>query len=379
MFAPALAAISAAEMVLLREDNVPFLGMVKIAFSQGFRVFFVAHYRRVKTTSILTTNRRFCSTVNLCLHLCLLEPALQSFDQFIEDNHFGGGRAHLTLRRLDLIHPWINGNKWFKLKYNLLQAQQHESRTLLTLGGAWSNHLHAVAAAGWLHGIKTIGVVRGERPNHWSHTLEFAASCGMHLHFIDREAYGLRGMEEFRPWLHDQFGSFHFVPEGGSNFLGVNGAMEILGPGDQQQWDVIACPAGTGATAAALALQLGKHQRLMVFPVLRNGGGLRENMERYLWEFLSDPDEIASVMGQVIIEESYHFGGFGKWNESLIQFILNYQVGHAVPLDQVYTGKMMAGLYDLAAQNRFAPGTRILAIHSGGLQGRHSEPRLILT
>lgn len=309
-------------------------------------------------------------------HLCFMDQSVQSYDQALEIPEISSTKTSVFFRRLDLIHPLINGNKWFKLKYNLEKARSTEHRTILSFGGAFSNHLHALAAAGWLHGIKTIGIVRGERPPVLSDTLQFALQCGMQLHFITREAYQLKETEDFKAWLHQQFGAFVLVPEGGSNYLGVNGCMEMLDSSDLDAFDLIVCAAGTGATAAGIALKMGPTQKLLVFPALKNGEYIRESILKNLMSVVPDEAIAREIMTAVSVETAFHFGGYARTTPELIQFILDFEEKYKIPLDQVYTGKMMYGLLNLLINNHLKPEQRILVIHSGGLQGRHSIPEL---
>ncbi len=273
------------------------------------------------------------------------------------------------MKRLDLIHPSINGNKWFKLKYNIEKVLLTQHKTMLTFGGAWSNHIHATAAAGKEFGFKTIGVIRGEEPSRYSTTLLLAKECGMQLEFISREAYREKEGEDFKGWLHEQFGSFHLVPEGGSNFLGVNGCMEILSEEDKE-FDFICGACATGATLAGLLLAMKPHQHAIGFSVLKNGNFLAEEVKKQLKSVLNDDEAVEEISSRFEIVTDYHFDGYGKWNDELLQFVSGFESEHHIPLDQVYTGKMMFGLMDLIPKNHFPGGSKILAIHTGGLQGK---------
>ncbi len=281
-----------------------------------------------------------------------------------------GFRIQLDIKRLDLIHPEINGNKWFKLKYNLEKVLAADHKTILTFGGPYSNHIFSVASAGKEFGIKTIGVIRGEEPTEWSPTLLHAKECGMRLEFINRLAYAEKDTEDFVGWLHEEYGSFHLVPEGGSNYLGVNGCMEILTQEDKKNYDVICCTCGTGATLAGILLSLDEHQRVIGFPALKGGDFLMDEVIKHIKYFLMSEELANEFRPKIEMMIDYHFGGYGKWDQTLIDFILQFDKQYDIPLDQVYTGKMLYGLMDLFQKNYFAAGTRILAIHSGGLQGR---------
>lgn len=288
-----------------------------------------------------------------------------------EKIHFSG--KDIAIKRLDTIHPSVNGNKIYKLKYNLEKALGNPGQSLLTFGGAYSNHIHATAAAGHLAGVATIGIIRGNElatSHSLSSTLEFAKAQGMHLEFVTREAYAEKDTEDFKGWLYEQFGDIHIVPEGGSNFLGVNGCMEILSESDKTEFDLIACAVGTGATLAGILLSMKPNQYLLGFSSLRHGDWLRDEVIKHLRYFLMNDDAAIELASQFRIVTSYDFGGYAKWNNELIQFIQQFEKEYGIPLDQVYTGKMMYGLLDMLANGELKHYDRILAIHTGGLQGR---------
>ena len=278
----------------------------------------------------------------------------------------------VDVKRLDLLHPLVNGNKGFKLKYNLLKAMSEEGQAVLTFGGAWSNHIYATAAAGKELGLRTIGIIRGEEPAQYSSTLEFARECGMHLEFVSRLDYEEKNTDEFKAWLQGKFGDFHLVPEGGSNYYGINGCMEILSDSDKQQYDVIALAVGTGATLAGMLLSATPRQRFIGFSALKGGDFLREDVLRHLEYFLMNKELANDFAPQFSIETTYHFGGYGKWTDELMGFITEIETSHNLPLEQVYTGKALFGLLDLIARDTFTSGERILFVHTGGLQGRAS-------
>lgn len=277
----------------------------------------------------------------------------------------------LTVKRLDQLHPEISGNKWFKLKYNLEKTLQSEHKTLLTFGGAWSNHIHATASAGKLFGIKTIGVIRGEEPKELSDTLRHALDCGMELEFVTRLAYAEKDTDDFKEWLHSRHGNFHLVPEGGSNFLGINGCMEILDESDAS-YDYICCACGTGATVAGLLLSAKPHQKVIAISVLKNGSFLRDEIIKHLRFFLMNEELAYEMAEQLVMVTDYDFGGYAKWNNELISFINSFEVNHFIPLDQVYTGKVMYGVLDMMKRKVFEENAKILVLHTGGLQGKQS-------
>jgi len=276
----------------------------------------------------------------------------------------------LHVKRLDLLHPHVQGNKWYKLKYNIDRALASEHKTLLTFGGAWSNHIYATAAAGKLAGLRTIGIIRGEEPKAYSETLRFAKEQGMELHFVSRLDYEERATEEFKAWLHDHYGAFHFVPEGGSNYYGVNGCMEILTTADLQTYSHVACACGTGATLAGMLLGSKSQSQFIGFSALKGGDFLCDEVVKHIEYFLMDRELAEEYRSQFTIETAYHFGGYGKWNEELISFIQQIEREHSLPLDQVYTGKAFFGLLKKIEDGEFERGSNMLFIHTGGLQGR---------
>jgi 1-aminocyclopropane-1-carboxylate deaminase len=275
-----------------------------------------------------------------------------------------------VVKRVDLIHPIISGNKWFKLKYNLEQAKMGEYDTLLSFGGQWSNHIHALAYAAKENGLKSIGIIRGEQLEPKSQMLIDAESYGMRLEFVTREAYKEKNTEDFKMWLLEQYGPCFIIPEGGANFLGINGCMEMLKAADEE-YNVICCSAGTGAMAAGLLLSLKKHQKLHVFPALK-GGFMKEEMQTHLEYFLMDRDAAKDLLNSVVFHDDYHFGGYAKTTIELLHFIEKTRSEKNIPLDQVYTGKLMYGVNDLLQCHYFEKSDKILVIHSGGLQGYRS-------
>ena len=264
----------------------------------------------------------------------------------------------LYLKREDTIHPFISGNKYRKLKYNLLEAKKQGKETLLTFGGAFSNHIAAAAYAGHEQGLKTIGVIRGEElADKWQNnpTLQLAHKHGMQFHFVTRSAYRLKNDTSFIEDLKEKFGDFYLLPEGGTNDLAVKGCTEILTDADAP-FDYICSAVGTGGTLAGLINAAQPHQTVLGFPALK-GDFLSEEICTFVhndrWRLITD----------------YHFGGYAKVDQQLVSFINLFKQKTGVPLDPIYTGKMLFGIFDLIKQDVFEPGTQILAIHTGGLQG----------
>lgn len=267
----------------------------------------------------------------------------------------------LDLLRLDKVHPLIAGNKWFKLKYNLLQAREEGHDTLLTFGGAYSNHIYATAAAGKEYGFQTIGIIRGELTEPLNPTLNFASEQGMRLEYVSREDYRKKDNPEFGDWLTSQFGRCFIIPEGGSNALAVRGCAEILPqPAD---YNYIACCVGTGGTLAGLLESNQERAEVLGFSALKGGGFLYDEVNHLTQSFSGN------IYPNYQIIENYHFGGYARANAELVNFINTFRYEQQIQLEPIYTGKMMYGLFDMLASGYFAEGSRILAIHSGGLQG----------
>lgn len=262
------------------------------------------------------------------------------------------------------MHPQFGGNKWRKLKYNLLYAKQHQFDTLLTFGGAWSNHIYATAAAGKHFGFKTIGIIRGEKHTPPSATLSFAESCGMQLNYINRTEYRQKHEAQFLQKLKKQYGDVYIIPEGGSNPLAIKGCQEIIDEISQKlntPFDVICCASGTGATLAGITSKIHSDQYAIGFSALKGGKFLEQEVSQFL--------PIKATIKNWRIEDNYHFGGYAKVDDTLIQFIKDFRDQYGIMLDAVYTGKMFFGLFQLIAQGHFEKHSTIVALHSGGLQG----------
>ncbi|ODH03217.1 1-aminocyclopropane-1-carboxylate deaminase [Nostoc sp. KVJ20] len=275
----------------------------------------------------------------------------------------------LYVLRLDLMHRWVNGNKWFKLKYNLLEAREKNFTTLLTFGGAYSNHIYATAAAGNLFGFRTIGVIRGEERLPLNPTLSFAVQQGMELVYLNREMYRQRNTPALQEYLQQRFGEVFIIPEGGSNLNGVRGCTEII-IGDAIAFNHICVACGTATTLAGIALSLDQTQRAIAFPVLKNGAFLAQEIETLLTNYLTSglPAPYTSPASWELVCD-YHFGGYAKVNDELLLFSRQFTQEHGVPLDYVYTAKMFYGVMDLLKQGFFCKGDSLLLVHTGGLQG----------
>lgn len=267
----------------------------------------------------------------------------------------------LTIRRLDLVHPQISGNKFFKLKYNFLQAQQQEFKKLLTFGGAYSNHIAATAFAAHQFGFESIGIIRGEelKEKPLNPTLKTAQDFGMQLHFVSREDYRRKQQPDFLAELQQQFPDHYVIPEGGTNTLAIQGCQEILKPEDRQ-FDVICCAVGTGGTITGLIEASQNHQHVLGFSALKG-------------TFLTEDVAKLTSKKNWQIMDNYCCGGYAKTTAELIQFIQNFEAEYGIPLEQIYTGKMLMGLTELIAKGYFPAGSKLLVIHTGGMQGKIPE------
>jgi 1-aminocyclopropane-1-carboxylate deaminase len=265
----------------------------------------------------------------------------------------------LFIQREDLRHSFISGNKWWKLKYNIEEAKKQKAHTLLTFGGAFSNHLAATSFAGKENGFKTIAVVRGEEVEN--PTLSFCKEQGMELRFVSREEYKLKRSERSEVRQPTDEEGVWVIPEGGANEFGVKGCAEIL---DERaaEFDYIIAPCGTANTLSGLIISSKEQHKILGFPVLKGAEFLQKEIEKNLQYFSSNKKN-----WQLIFD--YHFGGYAKINDELISFILDFQQRYKIPLDAVYTGKMMYGVFDLIGKYAFPVGSKILMIHTGGLQG----------
>jgi 1-aminocyclopropane-1-carboxylate deaminase len=296
--------------------------------------------------------------------LTFVPPPTQKIDSDIAS--FAG--VELYVLRLDLMHPWVNGNKWYKLKYNLAQAKEQGYKKLLTFGGAYSNHIFATATAGKLLEFQTIGVIRGEETLPLNSTLSFATQQGMKLVYIDRATYRQKHSVEIEADLRKQFGEVFIIPEGGSNLQGVRGCLEIVSAA-MQVFDTVCVACGTATTLAGIALSLNPKQRVLGFPVLK-GGFLAKDIDNLVQNYLATglPTPHGSPAPWELICD-YHFGGYAKVKDNLLLFSRQFTEAYGIPLDYVYTAKMFYGVMDLLKQGYFSKGDRLLLIHTGGLQG----------
>jgi 1-aminocyclopropane-1-carboxylate deaminase len=267
----------------------------------------------------------------------------------------------LYIKRLDLIHPTVKGNKWYKLKYNLAEAVRQGKDTIETFGGAYSNHLYATAAACNLLGFKAIGKLRGEQSLPLNPVLSFVVSQGMQLIYLDRNTYRIASKHQnlpqiLAPHLQNQNAAtnIYSIPEGGSNLFAVQGCQEIAA--GLKNFDVVCCACGTGCTLAGISAGLPSKVQKIGFAVLKGG------------EFLyQDIQKLTTATENLQIMTNYHAGGYAKKTPELLKFIADFETTYNIPLEYVYTGKLFYGLFDLIQQNFFERNTKIVAIHTGGV------------
>ena len=313
--------------------------------------------------------------------------------QLIQHPLFAEKGLTLEILRTDKTDPVISGNKWFKLKHNLLEAKQQGHKTLLSFGGPYSNHLHALAAAGKADHFNTIGIIRGEQHLPLNPTLSDITEQGMKLYYINRQTYRNKHLPEVIEQLKqliaddDPFNEgpharqFYLVPEGGTNKLAVSGAAEIA-PFIPEDADYICVPCGTGGTIAGIIAGLStstevknrRRQSILGYPAMK-GAQFLEPIIAGLIEEQNLPT--TPVLWKLFYD--WNFGGFGKINEALALFIDDFEKKYPVELDPIYTAKMMYGIVSMAEKEFFPRGSRIIAVHTGGLQGKRGMQQKIQT
>lgn len=283
--------------------------------------------------------------------------------QIIIDRVFEAAGIEVSVKREDLNHPQISGNKWWKLRLNHQRAIAEGHNTLLTFGGAYSNHIYATAAASNEMGLKCVGVIRGEEILPLNETLVFASHAGMKLHYVSREDYRNKTEPAFIEELNRRFGRFYLIDEGGSNEPGVAG-MALFAKELPPHFDYIICPVGTGGSLAGLVRGRQGAGQIIGIPVLKGGDSWRQEVEKFTpsfdnWQLFGD----------------YHFGGYARSTSLLEQFIQKFQSTHGITIEPVYSAKMFYALYDLTVKGFFHEGSKVLAIHTGGLRP-HARPTL---
>jgi 1-aminocyclopropane-1-carboxylate deaminase/D-cysteine desulfhydrase-like pyridoxal-dependent ACC family enzyme len=282
----------------------------------------------------------------------------------LKSNLYKDKRIRVSMLRLDEIHPIISGNKLFKLYYFLDEAKNSSHKKIITFGGAFSNHLAATAFACREMNLKSIGIVRGEKPAMLSHTLLFCLDHGMELQFISRENYKRINEKDFLDGLKEQHGEHVLIPEGGFSIKGKEGAALITQTSDSSGFTHVCMAIGTATTFAGIIEGSRDQYEIIGFSVLKNMNDIHKRLLAL---------EVSSSKKYSFIAD-YHFGGYAKKTDELISFINEFYLRQKVPLDFVYTAKMMFGVNDLVQKNYFPPGSNILCIHTGGLQGNQSLP-----
>lgn len=281
----------------------------------------------------------------------------------------------IDVLRLDLVDPEVGGNKWFKLKKNIKKARQDEQKTIITFGGAYSNHIASTAAACKALKLNCVAVVRGEETPILNPTLQTAKEKGMQFYFVDRETYSTKDSVDFKKHLNRKFGPHYLIPEGGNNLEGILGCMEILRP----EWDhnFIFCACGTATTYAGLAASCKPEQKVVGISVLKGENILVKETNEKLRNFF--PEKNIFVTGNEELEKShienncitnnYCFNGYAKMDNDLIGFKKDFETEYEIPLDHVYTAKLFYAVFGLIRLKKIKPGSKLLIIHSGGLQG----------
>ena len=283
------------------------------------------------------------------------ESALQTITSLLLSEK----KISLSIKRDDQLHPLISGNKWRKLKYNLIAMQAQQKTELLTFGGAFSNHIHACAAAGKHFNLTTHGIIRGPELDQQNPTLQFAKQCGMHLHPVTRLEYRERHNADYLAQLQNRFPNAYLLPEGGTNTAALLGCKELAQ--SLPVADYVICPTGSGGTLAGLIEGCDKSTQVLGVAVLKQA--------EYLIDEIKSLSPVAAQQQNWQLLTQFHGGGYGKFSPELWQFCLQMQSQHQLPLEPIYSGKMMYALWQLIAQDYFPKGSNIIAIHTGGLQG----------
>jgi 1-aminocyclopropane-1-carboxylate deaminase len=264
--------------------------------------------------------------------------------------------------RIDLLHPVVSGNKWFKLKYHLNEALQRRSEGIITFGGAFSNHLVATAWAAREAGLAAIGVIRGEEPKHYSPALQDMIDYGMQLKFVNRAQFA--DEETLQKKIAQEFPQYFMVPMGGQSKLGVKGAAEILPLADGRKYSHIICAVGTGTMMAGLLQAAAPHQQVIGISALKVSAIENNTIESFIAE--NNPGKAFRLV------YDYHFGGYARHTPALLQFMNRLYEEQGIPTDFVYTAKLLFAVDHLVQNGHFPPGSSLLIIHSGGLQGNRS-------
>lgn len=345
MFAAAVATVTALQVVCLSENDISFRGKIIVFL---FEFIGESHDANLGNLEGLTFER--CTMFDSGQIPLSVNTEISLYQQF---------GVNMTIRQLGADEPVTGGNKWYKLKYNLQKARSLGADTIVTFGGAFSNHIAATARAGKAAVFKTIGIIRGESTSADNITLTRAANDGMQLFFVSRDDYRRKNDPQFAENVIGKQKNIYVIPEGGNNEEGVKGCTEILEPGDEQ-YDIITCCCGTGATAAGIISSMKPHQRFIGFSVLKGASFLEANIKMMM---LSQDG-----LPRREINHQYHGGGYAKTTNKLLDFCKYFYLQTNIPIEPVYTGKMFWGLDNMIKNGEFKTGIKILAIHTGGLQ-----------
>jgi 1-aminocyclopropane-1-carboxylate deaminase len=288
-------------------------------------------------------------------------PSLPSPVTELADDRLAEAGVRVFLKRDDLIHPRLPGNKWRKLQHNLSAASDQGHDRLLTFGGAYSNHLRATAAAGAIFGFETVGVIRGEPHVPLNPVLASAEADGMRLTYLDRTTYRSKRSPEVLEHLQREWGRFYLLPEGGSNALAARGCTEIASELAVQvpEAELVCCPVGTGGTVAGLAGGLGPGVRALGFAVLKGGGFLIEDVESLQRE------AFGAVTANWALELGFHFGGYARSDPGLERFAVDFEARHGLALDRIYVARMLFGVFAMIADGRIPAGSTVVAVITG--------------
>jgi 1-aminocyclopropane-1-carboxylate deaminase len=270
----------------------------------------------------------------------------------------------IDVLRLDKIHAIISGNKWFKLKHSLNEAIGLKKKNIVTVGGAYSNHVLATACACSELQLHAVAIIRGEQPAKLSCTLEKAAELGMTIEFAPRPFFA--GKEKLYDFIHEKYYDCYLVEEGGKNENGIKGAEEILDLVSARHYDYVCCAVGTGTTIAGIIRASAATQLVIGIPAIKINDGANDT-----FSFI---EEASDGKNNFILINDYHFGGYAKYNDSLLEFMNHFYSHYSIPTDFVYTAKLFYGVSDLIRKSYFKKNSKILVIHSGGLQGNCSLP-----
>ena len=296
--------------------------------------------------------------IELQEHICI---------DYIQEELLEEAGIRFGILRLDAIHPLVSGNKWFKLKENIRLAQAAGANGLLTFGGAFSNHLLATAAAAKTLGFSATGIVRGfHGRDNISPTLQHCAALGMQLQYVSREEYQQKNDPHYLYKLQHRYPGAYIIPEGGDNEAGVQGAMAIAGYIPPEA-DIVTVAVGTGTTFTGILKALAGSRQLLGFPAMKGGMYLQQQIAQ----------QVPKALDNWQLKDEYHFGGFARYSDTLLDFMNHFYQQHNIRLDFVYTAKMIYGIFDMIRKGAIPANSHIIAVHTGGLQGNQSIGHLL--